>query len=85
METPATIIKCVHLGYEALIDMFLYENNSYEFCEVCRGLSFKLHNKTLWGGIEDFKDEPHSDRSFGIKWHNMAEPAMKDWLMKDTV
>ena len=28
------------------------------------------------------KDEPHSDLSFGIKWHNMTEPAMNDWLMK---
>ena len=31
------------------------------------------------------KDEPHSDRSFGIKWHNMAEHAINDWLMKGTV
>ena len=31
------------------------------------------------------KDEPYSDRSFGIKWHNMAEPAMNDRLMKGTV
>ena len=38
METRATTIKCVHLGYDALIDMLQYENNSYELCDVCRGL-----------------------------------------------
>ena len=31
------------------------------------------------------KDETHSDRSFGIKGHNMAEPALNDLLMKGTV
>ena len=31
------------------------------------------------------KDETHSDRSFGIKGHKMAEHAMNDWLMKGTV
>ena len=51
METRATTIKCVHLGYDALIDMFQYENNLYEFCDVCKGLIFKRH-KSLWGGIE---------------------------------
>ena len=35
--------------------------------------------------MEGIKDENHSDRSFGIKWHIMAEPAMNDWLMKRTV
>ena len=35
--------------------------------------------------MEDIKDEPQSNRSFGIKWHNMAEPAMNDWLIKGTV
>ena len=39
----------------------------------------------LSGGIEGIKDEPHSNRSFGIKWHNMAEPPMNDWLIKVTV
>ena len=34
--------------------------------------------------MEGIKDEPHSNRSFGIKWHNMAEPAMNDWLTKGT-
>ena len=38
METRAITIKCVHLGYDALIDMFQYENNSYELCDVCKGL-----------------------------------------------
>ena len=38
METRATTIKCVHLGYDALIDMFQYENIAYDFCDVCRGL-----------------------------------------------
>ena len=28
--------------------------------------------------IEDIKNEPHSDQLFGIKWHNMAEPAIND-------
>ena len=32
------IIKCVHLGYDTLIDMFQYENNLYELCYVCIGL-----------------------------------------------
>ena len=84
METPATTIKCAHLGYDAFINMFQYENNLYELSDVCRGLVFKWH-KRFWGGIEGIKDEPHSDRSFGIKWHNMAEPAMNDWLMEGTV
>ena len=35
--------------------------------------------------IEGIEDESHSDRSFGIKRHNMAEPAMNDRLMKGTV
>ena len=81
METRATTIKCVHLGYDALIDRFQYENNSYGLSDVCRGLSFKQHR----GGIVGIKDEPHSNRSSGIKWHNVAEPAMNDWLMKGTV
>ena len=38
METRATTIKCVHFGYDALINMFRSENNSYELCDVCRGL-----------------------------------------------
>ena len=38
METGATTIKCVHLVYDALIDMFQYENNPYKLCDVCRGL-----------------------------------------------
>ena len=33
-------------------------------------------HKSFLGGIERIKDEPHSDRSLGVKWHNMAEPAM---------
>ena len=45
---------------------------------------FKWH-KSFSGGIEGIKDEPHSNQSFGIKWHNMAEPAMNDGLMKGTV
>ena len=29
--------------------------------------------------LEDgIKDEPQRDRSFGLKWHNMAEPAMNE-------
>ena len=28
----------LHLGYDALIVMFQYENNSYEFFDECRGL-----------------------------------------------
>ena len=39
METRATTIKCVNLGYDALIDMFKYKNNSYELYDVCRGLT----------------------------------------------
>ena len=35
--------------------------------------------------MKGIKDEPHSDRSFGIKWHNMAESPMNDLLMKGTV
>ena len=42
-------------------------------------------HKSFCGGIEGIKDETHSDRSFGIKGHNMAEHAMNDWLMKGTV
>ena len=38
MVNRATTIKCVHLGYDALIDMFQYENNTCELCDVCRGL-----------------------------------------------
>ena len=83
METRATSIKCVHLGYDALIDMFQYENNSYELCDMCRGLILKRH-KSFRGGIEGIEDEPHSDRSFAIKLHKMAEIAMNDWLMKGT-
>ena len=84
METRAITIKCVHLGYDALIDMLPYGNNSYELCDVCRGLIFKRH-KSFRGGIEGIKDEPHSDRPFGIKRHNMTEHAMNDWGMKGTV
>ena len=40
-------MQCVHLGHDALIDMFQYENNSYEVCEVCRGL--------ILSGIEIFE------------------------------
>ena len=46
--------------------------------------NFKPH-KSFRGGIEGIKDESHSDPSFGIKWHNMAKPAMNVWLMKATV
>ena len=46
--------------------------------------NFKPH-KSFRGGIEGIKDEPHSDPLFGIKWHNVAKPAMNDWLMKGTV
>ena len=28
---------------------------------------------------------PIATGHFGIKWHNMTEPAINDWLMKDTV
>ena len=64
--------------------MIQYENNSYELCDGCRGLIFKCHKGCLrW--YRRFKDEPHSDWSFGIKCHNMTEPAMNDWLLKDTV
>ena len=84
METRETTIKCVHLGYDAIIDMFQYNNTSYELYGVCRGLIFKPH-KNFRGGIEGIKDEPHSDPSFGIKWHNMVKPAINDWLMKGTV
>ena len=38
METRATTIKCVNFGYNALIDVFQYENTSYELCKLCRGL-----------------------------------------------
>ena len=41
--------------------------------------------KVFCGGIEGIKDEPYSDRSFGIKCHNMAESAMNDLLIKGTV
>ena len=85
METRANTIKSVHFGYDALIDMFQYENSSYELCDVCKQwANFKRH-KSFLGGIEGIKDKPLSDRSFGIKWHNMAEPAMRDWLMIGTV
>ena len=49
-----------------------------------KGANFKRH-KSFRGCIEGIKDEPLSDRSFGIKWHNIAELAMNDWLMKGTV
>ena len=52
MEARATTIKCVHLGYDVLIDMLQYENNSYELCEVCTGL-FLSGIK-----VEGIKDEP---------------------------
>ena len=48
------------------------QNNSYELYDVCRVLIFRPH-KSFRGGIEGFKDKPHSDPSFGIKWHNMAK------------
>ena len=64
--------------------MFQYDNNPYEFYDVCRGLIFKRH-KSFRCGIECIKDELHRDRSFGTKLHNMAKPAMNDWLMKGTV
>ena len=51
--------------------------------EACRGLI--LSRIKFGGGIEDIKDEPHSDPSFGIKWHYMAKPAKNDWFMKGTV
>ena len=35
--------------------------------------------------MEGIKDEPYSDRSIDIKWHNMAEPAMNYLGMKGTV
>ena len=38
METRAITIKCVHLGYDALVDMFQYENSSFALCDLCRGL-----------------------------------------------
>ena len=47
-------------------------------------LKFKRH-KSFCGGKEGIKDELYSNRSFGIKWHSMAEPAINDWLMKGTV
>ena len=76
METRATTIKCVHLVYDALIDIFRYENNSYELCDVCRGLILSGINVSdvVLEGIHN----PHSDRSFGIKVHNMAVPAIND-------
>ena len=43
-----------------------------------KGANFKRH-KSFRGCIEGIKGEPHSDQSFGIKWHNIAEPAMNDW------
>ena len=79
MKTQATTIKCIHLVYDTLIDMFQYENNSYELCDVCTGLI--LSSIKVSGVV----DEPHIGWSFGIKWHNMAESAMNDWLMKGTV
>ena len=51
METRATTIKCVDLGYDALLDMFQYENNTDGLCDVCRGLIFKRY-KSFRGGIE---------------------------------
>ena len=66
METRATTIKCVHLVYDALIDIFLYENNSYELCDVRRGLILSGIN-VCDVVLEGIKDNPHSDRSFGIK------------------
>ena len=38
ISTEAATIKCVDLGYDALIDMLQYENNRYELCDVRRGL-----------------------------------------------
>ena len=35
--------------------------------------------------IDKGHDKPHSDQSFGITWHNMAESALNDGLMKGTV
>ena len=53
------------------------------FVTCAEGL-FKRH-KSFCGGKEGIQDEPYSDRSLLIKWRNMAEPAMNDWLMKGTV
>ena len=60
METRATTIKCVHLVYDALIDMFRYENNSYERCDVFRGLILCINVSDVV--LEGIKDNPHSDR-----------------------
>ena len=38
METRAITIECVHLGYDALIDIFQYENSSFVLCDVCTGI-----------------------------------------------
>ena len=83
METRATTIKCVHLGCDALIDMFQYKDNAYMIFVSVKRANFKWH-KNL-GGIEGIKDELHSNWSFSIKWHYMAKPAMNAWHMKGTV
>ena len=58
-------------------NFFRYENNSFELCDVCRGLILSGLNVSDVV-LEGIKDNPHSDRSFGIKWHKMAEPAIND-------
>ena len=45
---------------------------------------FKPH-KSFRGGIEGIEDVSQRDPSFGIERHNMAKPAMNDWLMKGNV
>ena len=44
---------------------------------TCRGLILS-GIKVPDVGLKGIKDKSHSDRSFGIKWHNMAEPAIND-------
>ena len=32
--------------------------------------------------MEGIKEKPRSNRPFGVKWHNIAEPAMNDYSKK---
>ena len=64
--------------------MFQYKTTHMNFV-TCVEDDFFMRHKSFWGGIEDITDEPHSDRAFEIKWHNMTELTVDDWLIKVTV
>ena len=58
-------ISCIVTAQLICVFVFAYAKNTRGYQNV----------RALIGGIEGIKDEPHSDWSFCIKWHNMAELA----------